>query len=246
MISQAPLELFLIVIGGLTTAFVPVFARAFRIHWTTSLLGCIAWLTVTGAFPFVLHLMSVGSEAQFPVFAIMLTLAVSLAIGRVGLQVVEMNGLALLAGIHIFRLPLEFVLILWYEHGFMPVQMTWNGDNFDVVTGVLALPVAVLIAKKIRPTLIAFLFNLFGLLMLLNIVLIVALSSPTPLRTLTGGYSSGPETLVGMYFPSVWIGSVAVVGATFLHIASLSSLFRKKLAQARSKENRKKFGTLVD
>lgn len=227
MITPAPFSLFLIVIFGITGAFCLIFSRTFDNKLFQTVTGCLAWLMFTAALPFALFAAGFGAAWQFPVFAFTLCLVAFLAAGRLGAAVVQSNGIALLVAIQVFRLPLEFVLIVWNDHGFMPDQMTWRGDNFDVITGMLALPVAFLIARRIQPKISALAFNAFGLAMLLKIIWIVALSSPTPLRTLVGGYQSGPDVLVGLYFPSVWIASVAVAGAFFLHVASLFYLARE-------------------
>jgi hypothetical protein len=95
------------------------------------------------------------------------------------------------------------------------------------VTGVIALPAAVLIVRSSRPLLVALAFNLVGFGFLLRIIWIVALSSPTPLRDLLSGYETGPDVLVGLYFPTVWIASVGVAGAFLLHVSSLSFVLRR-------------------
>lgn len=227
MIAAVPLTLFLLVIAGLSAALAATIARAMQWGTVVSLLFMVAWLALTGALPFLFAWLDLGPVGQFPSFAVTLALVVFLGLTTPGHLFVTGNGLAWLAAIHVFRLPLEYVLIQWNEAGFMPEQMTWRGDNLDVMTGLLAIPAAVLIALDIRPRLIAFAFNALGLAMLVNIIAIVALSSPTPLKALLGGYQTKPDVLVGLYFPTVWIASVAVAGAVFLHVASLTHLIRQ-------------------
>jgi hypothetical protein len=226
MIAPVSLTLFVLVIAGLSVALATVLARALQWGIAGSVVFGVVWLVVTGALPFVFEGFDLGPAGQFPSFVITLALVVFLGVTKVGHRVAVANGLALLAAIHVFRLPLEYVLIEWQEAGFMPEQMTWRGDNIDILTGLLALPAACVIALNIWPRVIAFVFNGLGLAMLVNIIAIVALSSPTPLKALLGGYQTGPDVLVGLYFPTVWIASVAVAGAVFLHVASLSHLIR--------------------
>ncbi|WP_367877370.1 hypothetical protein [Sulfitobacter sediminis] len=228
MITPAPLGLFLAVILGLVLALILVFARAFPENRTRVTLALLCWIALTGALPVAFAAAGLPATAQFASFAATLLLVMALAVTGTGARVVQANGLALLAAIQCFRLPLEIVLIRWYEAGFMPLQMTWRGDNLDILTGCLALPAALLIARDIRPRAVAFAFNALGLAMLLRIIWIVALSSPTPLRALLGGYEGGPDVLVGLYFPSVWIASVGVASAMFLHLTSLAHLLRSR------------------
>jgi len=112
----------------------------------------------------------------------------------------------------------------------MPIQMTWRGDNLDIITGLAAVPAAAVIAFDYKPRLVAYAFNILGLAMLVRIIWIVALSSPTPLRNALGGYAAGPDVLVGLYFPTVWIASIGVAGAVFLHVASLAFLVKHRKA----------------
>lgn len=233
MITPAPLTLFLIVIFGVCCAFVVLLMRAFPGRSTRVVIGVGVWLAISGALPFVLHASGVSTAWQFPMFATTLVATVVVAVGKFGDRVVAANGLALLAAVHVFRLPLEYVLTIWHDHNFIPVQMTWHGDNLDVVTGILALPAAALVARNRWPHLTAAVFNILGLALLGKIIWIVALSSPTPLRSLIGGYASGPDVLVGFFFPSIWIASIAVAGAVFLHVAALAFLVRRRRLETR-------------
>ena len=49
-----------------------------------------------------------------------------------------------IVGLNSFRLPLELILHELYKHGDLPVQMTWSGLNFDVLTGISALVLVML------------------------------------------------------------------------------------------------------
>jgi hypothetical protein len=46
--------------------------------------------------------------------------------------------LAVLVGVQGFRLPLELLMHRAYAEGLMPVQMSYSGRNFDIVTGTTA------------------------------------------------------------------------------------------------------------
>ena len=106
----------------------------------------------------------------------------------------------------------------------MPIQMTYLGDNFDILTGILAVPAAYLahIKPSLKWPIVA--FNVFGLWMLARIFIIVSTSSPTPLRSLLGAYPTKPEVMVGLYTPYSWIAFVIVTGAIFLHVVSLRAV----------------------
>jgi hypothetical protein len=102
-------------------------------------------------------------------------------------------GFAALTGFQVFRVPVEWVLFALHRDGVAPVQMSFEGWNFDVLTGLSAPFVAWLAARGVvgRRGLLA--WNCAGLALLANIVGIAVLSTPTPLRAFgTGGERSCP------------------------------------------------------
>ena len=103
--------------------------------------------------------------------------------------------------------------------------MTFEGYNFDVLSGVLAILAAIIIKKKWRPG-VALTYNIIGLLLLINIVVVAILSMPTPLRYFM---NEPANTLVGE-FPFIYLPAVLVVIAYSMHIFSLRQwwLLRKK------------------
>src|SRR5262249_56325913 len=78
-----------------------------------------------------------------PPFAVLFvaTIAIALALGRsrLGGRLARGLPLAALVGFHAFRLPLELLLYRAAVEGVMPVQMSFSGWNFDIVTGATAL-----------------------------------------------------------------------------------------------------------
>jgi len=124
-----------------------------------------------------------------------------------------------------FRIIVELLLFFAYMAGKLPVQMTFEGRNFDVITGVLALPIGYLLAKKktYAPKL-AIAFNIIGVLLLLNILVIAVLSMPTTIRYFMNEPSN---TLVGQ-FPFILLPGVLVPIAYTMHIFSLRQLFLKQ------------------
>ena len=109
---------------------------------------------------------------------------------------------------------------MWFAFlaGKLPVQMSFEGRNFDVLTGLAALPVGYLVLKKKagwRKIIVA--FNIMGMLLLLNILIIAVLSMPTPIRYFMNEPSN---TLIGQ-FPFVLLPAVLVPVAYTMHIFSL-------------------------
>ncbi len=124
--------------------------------------------------------------------------------------------------LHVIRIPVEIVLLWLFQNGQVPQLMTFEGRNFDILSGLTA-PIIYCLAfrngKTNRPLLIA--WNIFALLLLINIVTNAVLSIPAPFQQLA---FEQPNRAV-LYFPFVWLPSVVVPVVLFCHLASLNKLF---------------------
>lgn len=117
-----------------------------------------------------------------------------------------------------FRILVEIALWLLVRNGALPVQMSFEGRNFDVLSGLLAIPVGYYcFVKKSWPPVAVLLYNIAGLILLLNIVTIAALSLPTPLRV----FHNQPDSSLVTTFPFIYLPGVLVPLAYTLHIFSL-------------------------
>ncbi len=124
--------------------------------------------------------------------------------------------------LHVIRIPVEIVLLWLFQNGQVPQLMTFEGRNFDILSGLTAPIIAWLAfrnGKTNRPLLIA--WNIFALLLLINIVTNAVLSIPAPFQQLA---FEQPNRAV-LYFPFVWLPSVVVPVVLFCHLASLNKLF---------------------
>lgn len=164
---------------------------------------------------------SVGALAQFdrrpPPFALLFAsiLLVSAAVTWSPLGLRLLRGLPLWALVltQAFRLPLELVMHEAAVEGVMPVQMSYTGRNIDILTGLTAIPVALLLAKGIGGRRLTLAWNLLGTLTLANILGIALVS--TPMLAMFG-----PERLNTWvaYAPFVWLPAVMVVCALIGHL----------------------------
>ncbi len=124
-----------------------------------------------------------------------------------------------------FRVIVELLLLFAFIAGKLPVQMTFEGRNFDVITGVLALPVAYLLARrKSYASKLAIAFNIIGILLLLNILVIAVLSMPTSIRY----FMNEPSNTLVAQFPFILLPGVLVPIAYTMHIFSLRQLLAKQ------------------
>lgn len=126
-----------------------------------------------------------------------------------------------------FRLPLELVLHTWGEAGTIPDQMTWSGQNFDVVAGTLALALGAAWLARPKATWLGGVAHVVGLALLANVGRIALLSLPTPLKAF-----DGPALLLPFHVPYTWIVPFAVGAALFGHVVGLRAIRRERCTRA--------------
>jgi len=127
-----------------------------------------------------------------------------------------------LIGIQGFRIPVELFLWGLFLSGDIPVQMTFEGQNLDILTGALGAVLYFLWPRFSEPLQrwVVLGFNSLGLCLLLNIVLTAILSMPTALRV----FMNAPANRVVTTFPFVLLPTVLVPCALGFHLLSLRKL----------------------
>jgi len=216
--SSGSVAAFVGVVVGVLAAF---FAGVHRAYVGT---GGPAWRTtarVAGATLAWLALLSVpvasGAVIRAPMpglplfFGASLLGALAIGLSPLGGRMARGLTLPVLVAFQGFRLPLELVLHVWGESGTIPSTMTWEGANLDIISGALALLCAPL-AGRWRGA--AWLANVVGLALLVNVVRVAVLSSGLPFAW--PGVS--PPLQLAMYLPYAWIGPVCVGGALAGHL----------------------------
>jgi len=120
-----------------------------------------------------------------------------------------------------FRIPVEIFIWLYYLAGVVPIQMSFEGRNWDVVTGITAVLLAIWVDRQPGlPRRAIILWNLLGLGLLVNIVGVSVLSMPTPMRY----FMNEPANTLVAQFPFVLLPTVLVVLAYSFHFLSLRQM----------------------
>jgi len=226
------LVLALLFVWGLVKAGPPGEPRAAARRWFVfGAAGTVAWLAVTGAISGSGVLASTSMPPRVMFFMVgSLVTAVAVAMSRVGGRLVRGVPVTALVAAQAFRLPLEVVLHEWADEGVLPTQMTFEGHNFDIITGALALGIGLWALWGRVPQWVILVFNVVGLALLLTVASIAVLSSPIPLRL----YENDPPVLLAYYFPYGWIVPVCVAGALFGHVLVFRWLRMDRAAQTSS------------
>jgi hypothetical protein len=147
-------------------------------------------------------------------FVAILAGSVTLGASRIGERLARALPLAVLVGAQAFRLPLEVAMHRAYAEGVMPVQMSYAGWNFDVLSGIGAAVVAILLAMRRAPLGVVRVWNWMAVLLLTNVLVIAWLSTPTPLQVFT----NEPANVWITHPPFVWLPSVLVFAAILGHV----------------------------
>ncbi len=138
-----------------------------------------------------------------------------------GKAFIDRLDLKRLTWFHSIRIPVEIVLVLLFHQGLVSQYMTYEGTNFDLLSGVSAPLVAYFAfrnARRNRKLLIA--WNIVCLLLLFNVVITAALSLPSPFQQL----AFDQPNIAVLYFPFNLLPAFIVPTVIFAHLAALRQL----------------------
>lgn len=125
--------------------------------------------------------------------------------------------------LHIVRFPIELVLYWLFLFDLVPELMTFEGRNFDILSGISAPFIAywAYIKKSMSPKWML-VWNFICLALLMNIVIQAILSAPGPFQQLSFDV---PNTGV-FYFPYVWLPSIIVPLVFLSHVICIRQIIR--------------------
>ena len=159
------------------------------------------------------------------VLLIPLPIVLVIAFSKKGTQLLQSLPTQWLVWMQSFRIAVELLLLMAFLKNLLPVQMTFEGLNFDILSGILALPVGYLLSrKKSYAPQLAIAYNVIGMLLLLNILVIAVLTMPTPFRY----FQNEPANTLVAQFPFILLPGILVPIAYTLHIFSLRQLLTAK------------------
>ncbi|MEM8939545.1 MAG: hypothetical protein AAGC64_09395 [Bacteroidota bacterium] len=127
--------------------------------------------------------------------------------------------------IHIIRVPVE--MVLWWLSVFrvLPKELTFEGSNLDIISGISAPFAAVfLVGKQSENRIGALLWNLLALGLLLNIVFSAISFTPYFYEA----SQNVPANTGLFYFPYILLPTFIVPVVLFSHLVALNQLIFKK------------------
>ncbi|MBL7714241.1 MAG: hypothetical protein JNL01_02165 [Bdellovibrionales bacterium] len=151
--------------------------------------------------------------------------SVAFAFSKMGKMIATTQPLVILVGFQAFRFPLELILHHWAKQGTIPETMTWTGQNWDILTGLLSLASIPLFKNEKYARDVAWILNTIGFIFLVNVLRVVVMSSPFPFSWPL----QVPLQLV-FYLPYAWIAPLFVGAALMGHLIT----FRKLLSGSKN------------
>ena len=201
-------------------------------YWATKsrtfLIVAIGWVVVQS----ILGLMGVYQDIEslpprimllgiFPTLVLILVMFLS----SKGKAFIDNINLKTLTHFHSIRIPVEIVLALLYQQGFVSVYMTYEGTNFDLFSGLTASLVAFMAFRTDRVNHKLLLgWNILCLLLLLNVVITAVFALPSPFQKL----SLDQPNVAVLYFPFNLLPSAVVPMVLFGHLVALRQLTNRK------------------
>ncbi|SFH36279.1 hypothetical protein [Pontibacter chinhatensis] len=222
------LPIYISVVFALTTLLaVWLFFRA--AHFSKYVLALsLAWLAAQGGLAltgFYTVTNTLPPRMLLLVLPPLLLIAILFATSR-GRQFIDGLDTGALTLLHLVRVPVEVVLFWLFLGGVVPELMTFEGRNFDVLSG-LSAPVVYYLGYRRNSSvpkgfLLAWNFLCLGLL--LNIVINGILSIPTPFQQ----FAFNQPNVALLYFPFVWLPCFIVPVVFFSHLATIKQLLAYK------------------
>lgn len=227
MLPAIPLSLNLLFLASVAFTFLCMYLASGKSRLTAVLL--LAWLVLQSAVS--LSGFYQNTQSLPPRFLLLVVpgvvATVFFLVSPKGRQLLaRLNSWWLLA-LHVVRVPVELVLYGLYREKLVPVQMTFEGWNFDVFSGLSALVVLLAYQYGRAGKKVLLVWNLVCLLLLLNIVVTAVLAAPTPFQKL----AFDQPNLAVFYFPFTLLPGFVVPLVLFSHVAMLFRLSTEKLQQ---------------
>lgn len=197
-------------------------------HFHATTMGLVLVLVISGFLFGVSQQPWIHTFDSFPppalrVFIVLLALTTVIAFSPIGRKLAQLP-LTWLVGFQLFRIPTELLIHQSAVAGIAPVEMTFEGRNFDILTPLLAVILVFLLRQGKVSNKIVLAWNVLGLLLLMNVVGTAIAAMPHPLQAL---HTTPPNVWV-TYFPFILLPGIMVCSALLGHLVVWRALRRTK------------------
>ncbi len=141
-----------------------------------------------------------------------------------GRRFIDSMSIKKLTYLNLVRIPVEFVLLWLYLHKLVPVNLTFEGWNFDIAMGLTA-PFIIyfgFIKHRLSRSIILG-WNLIGIGMLVFVFVLAVLASPFPLQQL----AFDQPNIALLFFPFSWLPTFIVPLVILGHLICVRQLLSR-------------------
>ncbi len=220
------LPIYIYLVFGLTVLGSVGFFHQAANRSNTVLIVVLSWLAFQAA-------MSISgfyqnTQAMPPRFGLLVLppvlLIITLFATEKGRQFIDSLDVKTLTMFHIIRIPVEIVLFWLFLHKGIPQLMTFEGRNFDILSGLTAPIIYYLgFVKQNLSRNVLLIWNFVCLGLLINIVANAALSIPTPFQQ----FGFEQPNIAVLHFPFVWLPGCLVPMVLLAHLVNIRRLLLK-------------------
>lgn len=221
-----------LLVFGIATALLTflLFARLFQSspHKKLAMLLAFGWLAIQAAISvtdFYHNFDTFPPKLVLTGIAPALLAVVVLSASGLGKRLTSVWSVENVLLLNAVRIAVEYGLWLLYRAGWVPVEMTFEGRNLDVASGILALGLAFMWMQGRKKKAALWVFNIAGILLLLNIVGVAFLSAPTEMQT----FGMNQPNMAIFYLPFVWLPTFIVPVVLWSHIVLTRKLLSKDI-----------------
>jgi hypothetical protein len=192
-----------------------------------AIIALLSWIVIQsflGLKGFYANLTAI--PPRFPVMIVPPVLCiVTLMLVKKGRAFIDSLNVETLTILHAIRIPVEICLYYLFVATLIPRTMTFEGSNFDLLSGITAPFVYhfAFVTKKMQwKFLLA--WNIICLALLLNVVITAILSARTPFQQ----FAFDQPNIGVTYFPFVLLPAVVVPIVLLSHLASIRQILRRE------------------
>lgn len=184
----------------------------------------LIWVTYVIAMTFTGILDNLSMPPKAPIFIIIPAFVIAfISTSRKGFQsVLDNTPKHIPILIQSFRIIVELLIYGAFLNGFFPERVTFEGLNYDILMGIIALPVGLLVLKGIAKRKAMLAFNIIGLMVL----------GVTGYAFVTSFYFSdfvsGSGEIALVKAPFILLPGVLLPFAVFYHIVSIKQNLRSR------------------
>jgi hypothetical protein len=220
------LPLYVSVIFGLTILLtVGMFYRAAG-NSKVTLLFLLAWLVVQGFIG--LSGFYTVTDTLPPRFLLLVLppmfIIIALFTTKKGRKYLDKLDVKILTILHTLRIPVELVLFWLFIHHTVPELMTFEGRNFDILSGLTA-PLVFFYFGYMKDKLnrkILLIWNFLCLGLLINIIIHGILSAPFPFQE----FAFDQPNIALLHFPFIFLPGCIVPLVLLSHLAAIRQLIK--------------------